>query len=136
MGGHVAEKLVIGEDNISSGCGSDLQGATQRARQAVRYFGMYGDDVSYISRAKEDTSDEHNGQIDVAVQKILDESFQRVKTLLSTKDKELRELAKNLFLHDYLDAEEMDRIISGKGLDPSKSKKVRDWAEGDYLIKF
>ena len=24
MGGHVAERLVIGEDNISSGCGSDL----------------------------------------------------------------------------------------------------------------
>ena len=24
MGGHVAEKLVIGKENISSGCGSDL----------------------------------------------------------------------------------------------------------------
>lgn len=28
MGGHVAEKLIIGKDQISSGCGSDLQGAT------------------------------------------------------------------------------------------------------------
>ena len=24
MGGHVAERLVIGKENISSGCGSDL----------------------------------------------------------------------------------------------------------------
>jgi ATP-dependent metalloprotease len=24
MGGHVAERLVIGKDNVSSGCGSDL----------------------------------------------------------------------------------------------------------------
>lgn len=47
--------------------------------------------------------------------------------LLTTKDKELRELSKQMFLHDYLDADEMDRIISGKGLDPTKSKKVRDW---------
>ena len=31
MGGHVAEKLIIGRENITSGCGSDLQGATQMA---------------------------------------------------------------------------------------------------------
>jgi len=28
MGGHVAEKLFIGEDKITSGCSGDLQGAT------------------------------------------------------------------------------------------------------------
>lgn len=28
MGGHVAEKLVIGKQEISSGCSSDLSGAT------------------------------------------------------------------------------------------------------------
>ena len=28
MGGHVAERLFIGEKNITSGCGSDLRGAT------------------------------------------------------------------------------------------------------------
>jgi len=50
MGGHVAEKLVIGRDKISSGCGSDLQAATGMASSAVRYFGMFGDSVSYISR--------------------------------------------------------------------------------------
>jgi hypothetical protein len=33
----------------------------------------------------------------------------------------------------------MDRIISGKGLDPESQSKVRDWdkeKEGEYLIKF
>ena len=41
-------------------------------------------------------------------------------------------------MHDYLDANQMDRIISGKGLDPAEQKKVRDWdeKEGEYLIKF
>ena len=32
MGGHVAEKFIIGKENISSGCGSDLQVATQMAQ--------------------------------------------------------------------------------------------------------
>jgi len=67
MGGHVAEKLIIGKDEISSGCGSDLQGATQMASRAVRYFGMFGDTVSYISKNKDETSDKHNGEIDVKI---------------------------------------------------------------------
>jgi hypothetical protein len=41
-----------------------------------------------------------------------------------------------LFIHDYLDADEMDRIIAGKGLDPTKAIKVRDWENEEYLIKF
>ena len=77
---------------------------------------MFGEDVSYISRDKNDTSDTHNGDIDMLVKKILDESFERTQNMLIKKDKELRELSKQLFLHDYLDADQMDRIISGKGL--------------------
>ena len=49
MGGHVAEKLVIGNDKISSGCGSDLQSATGLAIHAVRECGMFGDLVGYNS---------------------------------------------------------------------------------------
>lgn len=36
MGGHIAEKLIIGDTKVSSGCGSDLQGATNLAYRAVR----------------------------------------------------------------------------------------------------
>ena len=42
MGGHVAEKLFIGKDKITSGCSSDLRNATNLAYQIVRYYGMYG----------------------------------------------------------------------------------------------
>jgi ATP-dependent Zn protease len=97
---------------------------------------MFGEDVSYISRDKNNTSDTHNADVDREVQDILDKSFERVSLLLTTKDKELRELSKQLFLHDYLDADEMERIISGKGLDTEKSKKIREWENEEYLIKF
>jgi len=106
------------------------------ANQAVRYFGMFGEDVAYISREKKDTSDEYNAKVDNEVQKILDDSFERVKELLIREDKALRNLSKELYLHDYLNADEMDRIISGRELDPEKSKKVREWEKEEYLIKF
>lgn len=64
------------------------------ASRAVRYFGMFGDSVSYISKNKDETSDKHNGEVDIKIQEILDDSFERVKNLLQSKDKELRELSK------------------------------------------
>ena len=49
MGGHVAEKLIIGNEKITSGCSNDLQNATQLATRAVRQYGMFGDLISYNS---------------------------------------------------------------------------------------
>ena len=57
MGGHVAEKMIIGAEKISSGCGSDLQGATNLAVAAVRKFGMFGDLVGWSSTEHDDASD-------------------------------------------------------------------------------
>jgi hypothetical protein len=65
MGGHVAEKLVIGNEKISSGCGSDLQGATNLATYAVRQCGMFGDLVGYNSTEAKDASDVYNALIKI-----------------------------------------------------------------------
>ena len=74
MGGHVAEKLVIGNEKISSGCSSDLQGATNLAVQAVRQSGMFGDLASYVSSDFDESSDQYNAKVDRAVKQILDVS--------------------------------------------------------------
>ena len=42
--------------------------------------------------------------------------------LLTRKDRELRRLSKALYEHDYLNAEEMDKIIRGEGLDKDKEE--------------
>jgi ATP-dependent metalloprotease len=97
MGGHVAEKLVIGNEKISSGCSSDLQGATNLATYAVRQCGMYADLVGYNKVYTEEASEEYNALVDAAVKKILEESFNRVAQLLTVKDKELRNLSKALY---------------------------------------
>lgn len=80
-----------------------MKGATNIAYEAVRKYGMFGDDAGFLSVDYKDCSQEHNAVIDDKVKEIVDESFERVKKLLLTKDKEVRELAKNLYWHDYLD---------------------------------
>ena len=48
MGGHVAEELMYGKGNITAGCSSDLNKATQVAQSMVKKLGMYSDKVGYI----------------------------------------------------------------------------------------
>ena len=74
MGGHVAEKLIVGKELITSGCGSDLQGATKYATAAVRKYGMFGDQVGFATTDKKHASDEYNADVDRVVKQILDVS--------------------------------------------------------------
>ena len=70
----------------------------------------------------------------------MQESFERVAKLLLSKDRELRRLSKALYEQDYLNAEEMDLVIRGKGLGKDKEKnKVRTWDKEKYgpaLVQF
>ena len=48
-------------------------------------------------------------------------------------------MAKELYRYDYLTADEMDQVISGKGLEEKVPEKVRDWdteKNGKYIIQF
>ena len=56
MGGHVAEKLFVGSDKVTTGCSSDLRGATNYAYEAVRRYGMFGEDAGYLSVDPKDVS--------------------------------------------------------------------------------
>lgn len=94
---------------------------------------MFGNDVGYISSDKQESSEKYNSIVDLEVKKILDESYERVVKLLHSKEKQIRELSKNLYWYDYLDAEEMEKIIKGQKIN---KEKVRDWEGEQYLIKF
>lgn len=77
---------------------------------------MFGEEIGYSSTQKKESSDVYNADVDRVVKEILDQSFERVSLLLTTKDKELRRLSKYLYQHDYLDADEMDKIIRNKSM--------------------
>ena len=71
MGGHVAEKLFIGEKKVTSGCSSDLVNATEIAYQAVMKFGMFGEEIGYMSSNTEELSEGMKAKIDEKVKQIL-----------------------------------------------------------------
>jgi ATP-dependent metalloprotease len=67
MGGHVAEELFIGENQVTSGCSNDFANATKIAYAAVRHYGMFGEDAGYVSQKKDELSDDHNAMVDKKV---------------------------------------------------------------------
>lgn len=60
----------------------------------------------------------------------------RVSKLINKKDREIRRLAQYLYEHDYLDSDEMDKVIRGEKLsDEKEQNKKRTW-DGPDLGKF
>lgn len=70
FGGRIAEELIYGNEDITTGCSSDLNRATDIAYQYVRRFGM-SESKFMLSANRDELSEDFNFQIDKEVQRIL-----------------------------------------------------------------
>ena len=98
LAGRAAEEIVFGE--VSTGAADDLAKVTDIARQIVTRFGMtkalgqavlerksqtYLGDQTVGVREK-DYSEETAREIDLAVKKLIDEAYERAKSILTDRD--------------------------------------------------
>lgn len=109
LGGRQAEEMIYGTDEITTGCSSDLQQATNIAYQFIRRFGM--GDTFMISAEKNGLSDKLNYEIDTKVQEILTQSLYRVNQVLDGNKGQLEILAKKLVEKETLSSDEIKKLI-------------------------
>ncbi|XP_055825563.1 ATP-dependent zinc metalloprotease FTSH 11, chloroplastic/mitochondrial [Solanum dulcamara] len=109
MGGRVAEELVFGPDNVTTGASSDLHTATELAQYMVSSCGM-SDAIGPV-HIKERPSAEMQSRMDAEVVKLLREAYDRVKALLKKHEKALHTLANALLDCETLSSEEIRRIL-------------------------
>ncbi|XP_055596416.1 ATP-dependent zinc metalloprotease YME1L isoform X2 [Uranotaenia lowii] len=122
MGGRAAEELIFGADKITSGASSDLKQATSIASHMVREWGMsekVGLRTIDTSRGALGGSGEMLGQstvdsVDTEIKKILNDSYERAKTILKQHAKEHKALAEALLKYETLDAEDIKAILGGE----------------------
>ncbi|KAI9633435.1 ATP-dependent peptidase [Dioszegia hungarica] len=119
LGGRAAEEMIFGHDDVTSGCSSDLQRATDVATRMIRSYGFsdkvglvaHGDDESvYLSGKKKD-------EIEGEIRSFLDKGMGRVMGLLKEKEDELHTLAKALVEHETLSLDEVRTVLKGEKLD-------------------
>ncbi|MHC4629532.1 MAG: ATP-dependent metallopeptidase FtsH/Yme1/Tma family protein [Planctomycetota bacterium] len=128
FGGRIAEELFC--DDISSGAQSDIQQATNIAKQMVLTWGMseelgpisYGPDLGvreaiYIGPAEKEYSEKTAEAIDREVRRITDEAYTEAKTLIEANRDRLSGVAAALLKYETLDADEVTLILEGGVMD-------------------
>ena len=127
MGGRVAEELVFGPENVTSGAQSDINQATKLARAMVTQWGYskelgmvsYGDNQEEVflghSVARQQNVSEDTAQkIDAEVKRLVDDGYKTAKTILTKKKQDLETLAQGLLEYETLSGEEIVNLLNGK----------------------
>lgn len=144
--GRVAEELIFGAENITTGASSDIQRATYLANKLVKRFGMndkvgfiqYEDDREYDYMAFKPTySDDTAKVIDQEVKNLVQQQYDLAKKILLRERKLLDEVAKSLLSQEALQEAEFDVLVEKFGTEktPVKEKPrvqtVTEWIAGN-----
>ncbi|CDR94909.1 ATP-dependent metalloprotease FtsH family protein, putative [Babesia bigemina] len=118
MGGMAAEEVIYGKDNVSTGCQSDLQKATEIARTMVLNFGVGLENVSgpmfLDAKGYSDLSEEHRKRVDAAVQQVLDGGYQHACRVIRGNLVQLHNLSDALVQYETLNADEIHHAVQGE----------------------
>ncbi|KAK9131173.1 hypothetical protein Sjap_011660 [Stephania japonica] len=122
MGGRVAEELIFGDNEVTSGASSDLQQATSLTRSMVTEYGM-SKEVGLVSLNYDDNgksmSTETRLLIEKEVKELLDTAYNNAKTILTTHCKEHHALANALLEHETLTGSQIKALLEQVGNDTS-----------------
>ena len=127
FGGRVAEELIYGKRNITTGAGNDIQQATNLARRMVMEFG-FSDKLGplrYETNQEEvflghsvaqqrNISDETARIIDEEVRKLVETGEETSRKILTKKIDDLHKVAKGLLEYETLSAEDINNILTDK----------------------
>ena len=133
MGGRVAEELVFGHDNVTSGAASDIQQCTRVAKAMVTQLG-FSDKLGTVAYAEpqqeqflgysvgrqQSISEATQQTIDAEVRRFVQEGYDTAKRILTEKRKDLDTLAKGLLEYETLTGEEIVGLL--KGLQPVRER--------------
>ena len=127
FGGRVAEELVL--EQVTTGAGNDIEKATDLVRRMVCEWGMseklgpmtFGkkEEEIFLGRdftQKSDYSKNTAIEIDAEIRRIIQESYQRAKDLLTTNLRVLHKVAEKLLEKEVLDGSEIDAIVKAFSL--------------------
>jgi ATP-dependent Zn protease len=111
---HVAEELIFGPENVTSGASSDIMSATRTARAMVTKLG-YSEEVGIVfhggNTGEESASGATRAKIDSEVKDLTEKSYLRAKDLLTKYSKEHHLLAETLLEYETLTGDEVRDIV-------------------------
>lgn len=124
LGGRIAEEVVYGRENVTTGAGNDLQKAAELARDMVINQGMgekLQDQVFHVDEGmmldrmvhERQYSDETAKVIDDEVESLITEAAHRAREVIKANRKKLDELKDRLLKKETVEAEEVLEVLEG-----------------------
>ena len=135
FGGRAAESIVF--DKISTGAQSDLDMVTKMAYSMLTVYGMNDKvgNVSFYGLSKDQFQKPYSeataSMIDEEVRKIVENQYQRAKTLLREKRNQLEILANRLLEKEVLLKSDVMALIGARPYDVSRSEDIEETAIPD-----
>jgi cell division protease FtsH len=133
MGGRIAEEVVFGRQNVTTGASSDLKHATQLAHDMITEEGMgsklrdraFHDQEGGLMFDKmtrdRPYSDKTAEEIDNEINELLGEAVKRAREVLKVNRPLLDKLAEELLKEETLDDEQVKAVLKGAKL-PAAAK--------------
>ena len=122
LGGRVAESIAIGD--ISTGASNDIERATVIARKMVTTYGMseklgpivYGKEHEEVFLGRDfaqarNYSENVAAEIDSEMKNIIDEAYEKTRSILQDKREKLNEIAQYLFANEKMSGEEFEKFF-------------------------
>ncbi len=129
FGGRVAEELIFGPENITTGAGDDIRQATDLARRMVTEFGFsedlgplrYSDNeqevfLGHSVTQRKNVSDSTAEKIDSEIRRLIEEAESTARKVLTERKGDLEALATALLEFESLSGEEVDMVIRGEDI--------------------
>ena len=133
-GGRIAEELIFGAENITTGASNDIQQASSIARAMVTEYGMseklgllrYRDNQEEVflghSVARSQNVSEATAQlVDQEIRRIVKEAEGRAREVLVARINDLHLMADALLEYETLTGEEAEKILRGENLERDHS---------------
>ncbi|MCL2925604.1 MAG: ATP-dependent zinc metalloprotease FtsH3 [Trichodesmium sp. MAG_R04] len=125
LGGRIAEEIIFGDEEVTTGASNDLQQVARVARQMVTRFGM-SDRLGPVALGRQngnmflgrdimserDFSEETAATIDDEVRNLVDQAYRRAKEVLVGNRHVLDKLAEMLVDKETVDSDELQELLA------------------------
>ncbi|MCH8862293.1 MAG: ATP-dependent zinc metalloprotease FtsH, partial [Proteobacteria bacterium] len=132
MGGRIAEELIFGYDQVTTGAGNDIKVATKLARAMVTEYGMsdklgplaYGDNqeevfLGHSVSRQQNISEKTYNLIDAEVRSFVEAAYGKAEKIIKDNIDVLHAIANALLEYETLTGEEIKGLMKGKKIDHS-----------------
>jgi cell division protease FtsH len=127
FGGRIAEEMIFGAENVTTGASNDIQRTTEIARNMVTKWGLserlgpmtYSEEEGEVFLGHQVTqhknvSDETTHVIDEEIRNIIDRNYQRAEKILNDNIEKLHAMADALIKYETIDEEQINDIMEGR----------------------